>query len=124
MLTADWVSLMTQFEDNFGTGLPDAKLLSQSHFESSEEKTGRRQPQGFPRGRTETGLCAFTVGAVGLRTRPDAQSRVRRANTQVEIVLWCAQQAPRCTVNLVGLLLVFPEDRGGHFLHGQLHDGR
>ena len=44
--------------------------------------------------------------------------KVIRANRHVEIAIWLAEQALCCTHHQVGVLLVFPEDFGGHVLDG------
>ena len=39
--------------------------------------------------------------------------KVRDANSVLESLVWCVEQALRCPAKVVGLTIVFPEDLGG-----------
>ena len=49
---------------------------------------------------------------------PQLQLRVEESNRQVETVTWLFEQAVLCTQRRVWVLLVFPEDLGGHVQSG------
>ena len=69
-----------------------------------------------------------TEGQLPLRSRaeplglsslnPQQSERVRQSNREVEAVSWFAAQSARCKVRRVGLVLMFPEDLGGHVRDG------
>ena len=45
---------------------------------------------------------------------PQLQAKVDQSNREIEIITWLLEQATLCTERTVGVLLVFPEDLGGH----------
>ena len=69
-----------------------------------------------------------STGQPPLRTRgspaglshlsPQLQLKVEESNRQVETVTWLFEQAVLCTLRKVWVLLVFPEDLGGHVQSG------
>ena len=69
-----------------------------------------------------------TPGQLPLRSRPEPlglsslkpqqTERVRQSNREMEAVLWLAAQSARCKVRRVGMVLIFPEDFGGHVKDG------
>ena len=44
---------------------------------------------------------------------PTEDKKVREANSVLESLVWCTEQALRCPAKVVGLTIVFPEDLGG-----------
>ena len=44
---------------------------------------------------------------------PAVDKKVRDANSVLESLVWCAEQALTCPSKVVGLTVVFPEDLGG-----------
>ena len=69
-----------------------------------------------------------TAGQLPLRSRPEPlglssldpqqTEKVRKSNREVEAVSWFAAQSARCRVRRVGMVLVFPEEFGGHVRDG------
>ena len=51
------------------------------------------------------GLCSLS---------PQSQATVDQSNREVEIVTWLLEQATLCVNKTIGILLIFPEDLGGH----------
>ena len=45
---------------------------------------------------------------------PQFQAKVDQSNREIEIITWLLEQATLCTERTVGILLIFPEDLGGH----------
>ena len=54
---------------------------------------------------------AAPLGLSSLNTAED--KKVRDANSVLESLVWCAEQALSCPSEVVGLTVVFPEDLGG-----------
>ena len=52
------------------------------------------------------------LGLTGLS--PQLQAKVDQSNREIEIVTWLLEQATLCSERTVGVLLIFPEDLGGH----------
>ena len=69
-----------------------------------------------------------TEGQPSLRSRaeplglsslnPEESDKVRQSNIQWELVVWLAAQSASCKKRKVGLVLLFPEDFGGHRREG------
>ena len=69
-----------------------------------------------------------TQGSPPLRSRssplglsslsPDETKKVNDANRSLEIAAWVAEQSLQCPSKFVGLNIIFPEDLGGHCIHG------
>ena len=69
-----------------------------------------------------------TPGQLPLRSRaeplglssldPQQTEKVRQSNREMEAVSWFAAQSARCKVRRVGVVLIFPEDFGGHVRDG------
>ena len=45
---------------------------------------------------------------------PQFQAKVDQSNREIEIITWLLEKATLCTERTVGVLLIFPEDLGGH----------
>ena len=49
---------------------------------------------------------------------PDETEKINKANRALEVAVWVAEQALQCPSKFIGLNIIFPEDLGGHCLHG------
>ena len=49
---------------------------------------------------------------------PDETEKINEANRALEVAVWVAEQALQCPSKFIGLNIIFPEDLGGHCLHG------
>ena len=49
---------------------------------------------------------------------PDETQKINKANRALELAVWVAEQALQCPSKFIGLNIVFPEDLGGHCVHG------
>ena len=49
---------------------------------------------------------------------PDETQKINEANRALEVAVWVAEQSLQCPSKFIGLNIIFPEDLGGHFLHG------
>ena len=49
---------------------------------------------------------------------PVETENINEANRACEVAVWVAEQALQCPSKMIGLNLIFPEDLGGHCLHG------
>ena len=49
---------------------------------------------------------------------PDETQKINEANRALEVAAWVAEQALQCPSKFIGLNIIFPEDLGGHCLHG------
>ena len=69
-----------------------------------------------------------TQGSPPLRSRssplglsslsPDETKKINEAKRALEIAAWVAEQSLQCPSKFIGLNIVFPEDLGGHSIHG------
>ena len=69
-----------------------------------------------------------TQGSLPLRSRssplglsslsPDETEKINEANRALEVVVWVAEQSLQCPSKFIGLNIIFPEDLGGHCIHG------
>ena len=49
---------------------------------------------------------------------PDETEKINEANRALEVAVWVAEHALQCPSKFIGLNIIFPEDLGGHCLHG------
>ena len=49
---------------------------------------------------------------------PNESQQIDKANRALEIAAWVAEQSLQCPSKFIGLNIIFPEDFGGHCLHG------
>ena len=49
---------------------------------------------------------------------PDETEKINEANRALEVAVWVAEQSLQCPSKIIGLNIIFPEDLGGHCLHG------
>ena len=49
---------------------------------------------------------------------PEETEKIHSANMVLEIAAWVAEQTLQCPSKMIGLILIFPEDLGGHISHG------
>ena len=61
----------------------------------------------------------FKVFAVGslLSLSPEETEKIHSANWVLEIAAWVAEQTLQCPSKMIGFILIFPEDLGGHISH-------
>ena len=56
---------------------------------------------------------------LGLSSLSPAETvKVNMANRALEVAAWVAEQSLQCPCKLIGLNIIFPEDLGGHCVHG------
>ena len=56
---------------------------------------------------------------LGLSSLSRAETiKVNMANRALEVAAWVAEQSLQCPSKLIGLNIIFPEDLGGHCVHG------
>ena len=79
----------------------------------------QRRGQDFAATLTKTASTQITIRASGLSSlNPLQTERARQSNREMEAVSLFAAQSARCKVRRVGLVLLFPEDFGGHVRDG------
>ena len=49
---------------------------------------------------------------------PDETKKINEANRALEVAVWVAEQSLQCPSKFIGLNIIFPEDLGGHCIHG------
>ena len=49
---------------------------------------------------------------------PDETQQINKANRALEVAAWVAEQSLHCPSKFIGLNIIFPEDLGGHCVHG------
>ena len=49
---------------------------------------------------------------------PDETQKINKANRALEVAAWVAEQSLQCPSKFIGLNIIFPEDLGGHCIHG------
>ena len=49
---------------------------------------------------------------------PDETQQINEANRALEVAAWVAEQSLQCPSKFIGLNIIFPEDLGGHCVHG------
>ena len=49
---------------------------------------------------------------------PAETAKINMANRALEVAAWVAEQSLQCPCKLIGLNIIFPEDLGGHCVHG------
>ena len=49
---------------------------------------------------------------------PAETAKINMANRALEVAAWVAEQSLQCPCKLIGLNVIFPEDLGGHCVHG------
>ena len=59
-------------------------------------------------------LCPLGLSSLS----PDESEKINEANRTLEISAWVAEQALHSPSKVVGVNVIFPEDLGGHCLHG------
>ena len=56
---------------------------------------------------------------LGLSSLSPAETvKINMANRALEVAAWVAEQSLQCPCKLIGLNIIFPEDLGGHCVHG------
>ena len=49
---------------------------------------------------------------------PIETEKINKANRTLEVAVWVAEQSLQCPSKIIGLNIIFPEDLGGHCVHG------
>ena len=49
---------------------------------------------------------------------PNETQKINEANRALEVAVWVAEQSLQCPSKFIGLNIIFPEDLGGHCIHG------